>query len=741
MADYYLAFPGDVMNTALPPAMKMASETRVVLNPDYEQFSEALNDREYLVVEALEIQKALSLSEVSKITGLVKVFPLINGLMEKRIILLQEELDNPYRPRVEKFIRLREEYQSEEKLREAFDYAEKRAPKQLEVIIEFINLSGRYLAKTSEVSVKAVSSRLKNAQAAIDALCEKGILEIYTKVVSRFDHQEQDAGEISYNDHQQKAMDEIRQTWTNHDCVLLHGVTSSGKTEIYIQLIKETFESGRQVLFLLPEIALTTQITRRIQAHFGTTAGVYHSRFNEMERTEVWNNLAFGGIGEKKTNYQLIVGPRSALFLPFDNLGLIIVDEEHETSYKQHDPAPRYHARDAALVLARLHGARVLLGSATPSVESFYNARSNKYGLVTLHHRYGGMQLPEVLVADVKKETRQKTMKSHLSSLLFESVREALDNKKQVILFRNRRGFALHMECDLCNYVSSCSQCDVSMVYHKNINKLRCHYCGYTITPPTQCPSCGSTGIAMKGFGTEKMEEELPLLFPDARIKRMDLDTTRNKNAHASILGDFENKKTDILVGTQMISKGLDFENVGVVGILSADSMLIFPDFRAHERAFQMMAQVSGRAGRKHDRGKVIIQAMDPWHTIIRQVIDNNYEEMYSHQVLERRNFNYPPFCRLVLLTLSHADPERVNKASRYMADELRRVLPADNVLGPEFPSVSRVKAQYMKNILVKLNRSQGFVQQKEILKQKIAAYNVHPEWKNVKLRVNVDPS
>lgn len=742
IADYYLSTPGEVMNAALPPAMKLASETKITLNPDFDGDLEQLNEKEYLIAEALEIQKTLSLSEVSKITGQQKVFNLITNLMDKRVVLLKEELENPYRPKIQRFVKLSGEYQSEEKLKEAFDYAEKKAPRQLEVLINYIRLSGRYHSTVREVSVKEIAEKVKNAQSGIEALVSKGIFTQYKKAVSRFAHMEQTAEEIVFNEYQLKALEEIHSQWKEKDCVLLHGVTSSGKTEIYIRLIKETLARGQQVLYLLPEIALTTQITRRIQHHFGEKAGVYHSKFNEMERTEVWNNLVLGGIqtANSKITYQLVVGPRSALFLPFKNLGLIIVDEEHETSYKQHDPAPRYHARDAAVWLAHQHGAKVLLGSATPAVETYFNAKAGKYGLVSLTKRHGGMQMPEILVADVKKETREKKMKSHLSSLLYNHVQQALEDKKQVILFKNRRGFSPHMECDQCQYIPTCTQCDVSLVYHKRINKLKCHYCGYSITPHNQCPSCGSPEIALKGFGTEKIEEELPLVFPETTIKRMDLDTTRAKNAYANIISDFEEKRIDILVGTQMVSKGLDFENVAVVGILSADSMLSFPDFRAHERAYQMMAQVSGRAGRKNDRGKVIIQAMDPWHAIIRQVIDNNYEEMYSNQILERRNFHYPPFYRLVMLTLMHVDPQKVNGASAFLAGQLRRVLPKDNVLGPEFPVIARIKAQYLKNIMVKLDRKAGFVNQKEALKAIIQQFNLDPKWKAVRLKVNVDP-
>jgi primosomal protein N' (replication factor Y) len=743
VAEYYMATPGEVMNTALPPALKLASETRITINPDFDQDFQRLNEKEYLIAEALEVQKTLSISEVSKIIGLQKVFPLIGNLIDKKVVILKEELENPYRQKLEKFVRLSKEYEAEDKLKEAFDDAEKRAPKQLQVLMAIIHQSKRYVSDLQEVPVKDISVKVKNAASAIDALARKGVVEVYKNKVSRFAHFVKDSEAIDFNGYQQKALEEIKNHWKDKECVLLHGVTSSGKTEIYIELIREAIEKGKQVLYLLPEIALTTQIIRRIQAHFGNKAGVYHSRFNEMERTEVWNNLALGGIESLKTTirYQLVVGPRSALFLPWQNLGLVIVDEEHETSFKQHDPAPRYHARDAAIWLANSFGAKVLLGSATPSVESYFNARSGKFGLVELSKRYGGMQLPEILVADIKKESRQKTMKSHLSSMLFKHIQEALENKKQVILFQNRRGFSPRMECEHCNYIPTCTQCDVSLVYHKHINKMKCHYCGYSIKPHNQCPSCGSADITLKGFGTEKIEEELPLLFPDATIKRMDLDTTRAKNAYTNIIQDFEDMRIDILVGTQMVSKGLDFENVAVVGILSADNMLSFPDFRAHERAYQMMAQVSGRAGRKNDRGKVIIQAFDPWHAIIRQVIDNNYLEMYKNQILERRNFLYPPFYRLVQITLMHTDPKMVNSAADVLAREIRKSFPEKLVLGPEYPMVSRIRAQYLKNIIVKIDRNTGIIRKKENLKNILDEFSINIKWKPVRIKINVDPA
>ena len=742
IAEYYMATEGEVMNTALPPALKLASETRITLNPGFDKQYENLTEKEYLIAEALDIQKNLTISEVIKITGLQKVFPLIGNLIDKKVVLLKEELENPYRKKIEKFVKLSARCEKEEELKKVFDEVEQKAPKQLEVLVAFIRLSKRYVSDPRDVSAKEITSLVKNGSPAIESLVKKGVFEIYTQAVSRFDHALADAGKIDFNPHQAKALQDIKEQWKTKDHVLLHGVTSSGKTEIYIELIRQALEKGEQVLYLLPEIALTTQIIKRIQQHFGEKAGVYHSKFNEMERTEVWNNLAMGGVESLKTTikYQLIVGPRSALFLPFRNLKLIIIDEEHETSYKQHDPAPRFHARDAAIWMAQLYQAKVLLGSATPAVETSFNGRNGKYGWVELKKRHGGVQMPEILVADIKKDTLRKQMKSHISPLLYKHITEALENKKQIILFQNRRGFSPRMECEQCNYIPNCTQCDVSLVYHKRINKLKCHYCGYMVTPPVKCPSCGYSAIKLKGFGTEKIEEEIPLLFPEAKIKRMDLDTTRAKNAYRNIISDFEEKRIDILVGTQMVSKGLDFENVEIVGILNADNMLTWPDFRAHERAFQMMLQVSGRAGRKNDRGKVIIQSFNPYHTIIRQVIDNNYDEMYRNEILERRNFHYPPFFRLILLTLSHRDPGVVNDASAFLARELRKKINSKFVLGPEYPLVSRIRALFLKTILVKLDRKPGFVEKKHQVRKILDDFSIDTRWKSVKLKINVDP-
>ena len=531
-----------------------------------------------------------------------------------------------------------------------------------------------------------------------------------------------------------------QQSPTNKDVVLLHGVTSSGKTEIYVKLIEQTIAEGKQVLYLLPEIALTTQIINRLRKYFGNVVGVYHSKFNENERVEIWNNVLNTKNNEQpETNNKLIIGARSALFLPYSNLGLVIVDEEHDTSYKQYDPSPRYNARDGAIYLAHIHKAKTLLGSATPSLESYYNAQEGKYGFAEINQRFGGVQMPEILIADVKEATRKKQMKSHFSPMLLDTVTLALDKKEQVILFQNRRGFAPQLECNMCAWVPQCTNCDVSLTYHKATNQLRCHYCGYSIKPPNKCAACGDTDLRMKGFGTEKIEEELQIFYPKAKIARMDLDTTRSKFAHQHIIQDFEEGNIDILVGTQMVTKGLDFDNVSMVGILNADSMLNFPDFRSFERSYQLMAQVSGRAGRKNKRGTVIIQTQNPDHSIIQEVIANDYLSMYTNQLLDRKNFNYPPFFRLIEITVIHRDVNMVNASAKYLADELKRHF-KKRVLGPEFPLVSRIRNLYHKNILLKIERDASVVQVKKIVTDLLINFKTSSDHKAVRVQLDVDP-
>ncbi len=742
IAEYYLCYPGEVMNAALPSALKLASETKIVLSPDFDRDYAQLNDREYLIVEALELQKVISITDASRIVDMTKVIPLIKTLIEKGVVLIQEELTERYKPKLVTYIRLKEVFHTnEELLGEEFNKLSSRAFKQLELLMRFVSLSRCFTPQQREITREELLKDFKNGIALLKALLEKGILETYKKEVSRLHEAtaEMSADQIELTDIQQTALDEIKDAFTAKDTVLLHGITSSGKTEIYIRLIEETINQGKQVLYLLPEIALTSQIITRLRKYFGPKVGIYHSKYNEQERVEIWNRVLVGNLQNDFQQYSVVLGARSALFLPFENLGLIIIDEEHDSSYKQMDPAPRYHARDAAIMLAHMHSAHTLLGSATPSLESFHNAREGKYALVELTKRYGGMLLPEVQCVNIKEATKRKEMSSHFSNYLIDNIKLALQNKEQVILFQNRRGFSLRIECDSCNWTPQCINCDVTLIYHKKENHLRCHYCGYTTHVPDKCPECNNTSLKMKGFGTEKVEEELQLMLPGTVIERMDLDTTRSKTAHQRIISDFENKKIDILVGTQMVTKGLDFDNVSLVGILNADNMISYPDFRSFERSFQLIAQVSGRAGRRNKRGKVIIQTYNPEHSVIQYVMANDYEAMYQSQILERRNFKYPPFYRIVKLTLQHKEEEALNTAASELA-RILRISFGKRILGPEFPSVGRVRNNYLKNILIKFERSANLAAMKDKLRSICTEFVTTPEFKQIRIIIDVDP-
>ena len=742
IAGYYLCHPGEVMNAALPSALKLASETRIVLAPDFDRDYAQLNDREFLIVEALELRQVITITDASRIVDTQKVIPLIKTLIEKGVVLTQEELTDRYKPRLETYLRLKGEYAvNEEALQEEFNKLGTRAFKQLELLMRYVSLARCFTPHEKEVTRTDLLKDFKSGLTLLKALLDKGILETYKREVSRLTEKDADsiANDIVLTDIQQNALDELNESFKAKDTVLLHGITGSGKTELYIRLIDEVISQGKQVLYLLPEIALTSQIINRLRKYFGPKAGVYHSKYNEQERVEIWNRVLVGNLSGDLGQYSVILGARSALFLPFENLGLVIVDEEHDTSYKQMDPAPRYHARDAAIMLARMHGAQTLLGSATPSVESYYNAREGKFALVELNYRYGGMLLPEVLCVNLKEAAKSKQMQSHFSTFLVDHIKLAIENKEQVILFQNRRGFSLRIECDACNWMPQCVNCDVTLIYHKKENHLRCHYCGFTTRVPEKCPTCNNTSLKMKGFGTEKVEDELQLMLPGVRIERMDLDTTRSKSAYHKIISDFEEKKIDVLVGTQMVTKGLDFDNVSLVGILNADNMISYPDFRSFERSYQLIAQVSGRAGRRNKRGIVVIQTHNPEHSVIQYVMQNNYEAMYSSQILERRNFKYPPFYRIVKLTLQHKNEETLNKAANEFASVLRQSF-GKRVLGPEYPSVSRVRNYFLKNILLKFERSPDLAQMKEALRQQCYAFLFHPEFKQVRIIIDVDP-
>jgi primosomal protein N' (replication factor Y) len=720
------------MSAAVPTGLRLSSETRIVLSTTWDGQRDHLDDESHALVEALEVRSVLSLEDISAILDRKTVYPLIRKLIDADVLTIYEEIRERYRPKYETYIRLSEKYTDEETLKAVFDKLEKRAFKQLEALMAFLHLSGKYSGTEQPVKRAALVAACKGEAGALASLVKKEILVQVDVEVSRIVKLGGETIEATLSEHQQEALNTIHEHFKEKNVVLLQGVTSSGKTEVYTHLIREQLSAGKQVLFLLPEIALTTQLIGRLQKHFADAVLIYHSRFNEQERVEVWNEV-------RKEKPCVVIGARSSMFLPFGELGLVIVDEEHDPSFKQQDPAPRYNARESAIWLARLHGAKTLLGSATPSVESFYNAKHNLYGFAKLTERFGGAVLPDIIVADIKEATRKKLMKSHFSPVLVEKITSVLQNKEQVILFQNRRGFAPSIECQSCGHVPHCVRCDVSLTYHKISNQLKCHICGYATNPPQQCEACGTTDLKLKGFGTEKIEEELALIFPEARIARMDLDTTRGKFSMQNIINDFETGKTNVLVGTQMVTKGLDFGNVALVGILQADQVLNYPDFRAYERAFQLMAQVSGRAGRREKKGEVIIQTFNPQHFIIQCVIANDYEAVYHNELADRMQFHYPPFHRIIRITIKGKDATLVDNGSHHLATQLRQHM-GSRILGPEYPSVARVREEFLKNILVKIERETSSAKVKEVIARLLVDFKAHADFKKLRVVVDVDP-
>lgn len=700
MASYYLCTMGDVYKAALPSGMKLESETIVTANPDYEATT-PLTPREQQVLDLLTQDPEQCITQLEKRLNVTRnILPVINNLLAKGAISVKEELKRNYKPKTEIRVKLSPDCQTEERLHQLFDELG-RAPKRLALLMKYLELSGFFADKASlrEVSKKELLTRADATPTIFNGLVEKGIFETYLYEVGRLDREQTRTVAINpLNPAQQAAYDAILSHFREKNVCLLHGVTSSGKTEIYIHLIRQAIENGQQVLYLLPEIALTTQITERLKRVFGGRIGIYHSKFPDAERVEIWQKQL-----RPEGHYDIILGVRSSVFLPFHNLGLIIVDEEHETTYKQQDPAPRYHARDTAIMLASIYGAKVLLGTATPSIDSYHNALAGKYGLVTLNERYKDIRLPEIRIVDIKELARKKMMNGPFSPELLAAVRQALERHEQVILFQNRRGFAPMIECKVCGWVPKCKNCDVSLTYHKGLNQLTCHYCGYTYAVPRSCPACGSVELVNRGFGTEKIEDNIREIFPDAKVARMDLDTTRSRSAYERIIADFEAGKTHILIGTQMVSKGLDFDHVSVVGILNADNMLNYPDFRAHERAFQLMAQVAGRAGRRDKRGLVILQTKSPDLPVIHQVVTNDYKQMYEDQTAERQLFHYPPFCRFIYVYLKHRKEDVVTQAADTLAAWLRTAF-GDKVLGPDKPPVGRIQMLFIKKIVIKLD-------------------------------------
>lgn len=729
IAEYYMCHLGEVMQAALPAALKMASETKIVAAENADLDRSTLSDKAFLVLDALDVAGELRVGDVAKILGQKSVFPLLRSLFEKGFILISEEIKERYKPKTKAFLKLASEYNDSEGKRLLLDSLN-RAPKQQDAVLGFIQL-----AKTKEeITRQELMEATACGAGAITSLIDKGVFEVKEKVVSRF------AGvdvlltkEFTFSENQQSAFNEINNHFEQKDVVLLHGVTASGKTQIYIRLIEQALASGKNALYLLPEIALTAQITERLKLHFGNELGVYHSKFNDNERAEVWHKVM-------NNEFKVVIGARSSVFLPFQDLGLIIVDEEHENSYKQYDPAPRYHARDTAIYLAYLHHAKVLLGSATPSVESYYNAKAGKYGLVELLERFGDAKLPEIAIVNVPEEGRKGEMHSYFSSKLLKAMEEAVKNKEQIILFQNRRGHTPFVQCSTCGYVAKCVNCDVSLTYHKTSHLLHCHYCGHSEAPINVCLGCGMPHMESKGFGTERIEEELEILMPDLRIGRLDLDSTKGKYGFDKIISAFDDHEYDVLIGTQMVAKGLDFGRVSLIGIINADSIINFPDFRAYERAFSLFSQVAGRAGRRQKEGKVIIQTYTPNHMVIEQVVQHDYAGMFIKEATERKNFHYPPFYRLIKLDVKHADQQQTLDSAQKLANLLRVHL-GSRVLGPEPPLVSRVRNNYIQTITLKIERTNiSIVKVKELIKSAILTFELDKLNKGVRIQIDVDP-
>ena len=730
MSSYYMCTLGDIMRAALPSPFILESETIVSKNTDVIISDTDLKDDEFMIYEALDHQSSLKIQDMMSILDKKNVLPVIKRLLEKNAIAVQEEIYEKYKPKLVRYVKIAPAFSSENGLQQLLEGLS-RAPKQRAVIMSLFSLAAqtRKPIKVSELSETSGAS-----STIIKSLITKGILEDYHIQMDRVQYDGSDNEELKQlNTHQEKALTDIKSSFETHNVTLLHGVTSSGKTEIYVKLIEAQLNANKQVLYLLPEIALTTQLVDRLQNYFGAQVAVYHSKYSSHERVEVWQNVL-----NNLPKAQIVLGARSSVLLPFHDLGLIIVDEEHEGSYKQFDPAPRYHARDTAIVLSSIFKCKTLLGSATPSLESYYNAKQGRYGLVELNYRYNNVLMPDIELVDIKDKQKRKRMQGHFSDRLIAEIKDTLAEGFQVILFQNRRGFSPIVECNSCGHAPQCSNCDVSLTYHQYRQQLRCHYCGYTTVMPKTCDACGGVELDSKGFGTEQVEQEAQVLFPDHKVGRMDLDTTRGKYGYEKIITALEQGEIDILVGTQMLTKGLDFRNVKLVGIMNADNMLNFPDFRAHERSYQLIGQVSGRAGRTKARGKVLIQTYNPYHKILQQVSTNSYSEMFAEQLSERQAFKYPPLFRMIKITLKHKDYQKVDVGADWYAKSLRTVFKQD-VLGPEFPPVARIRNQYLKHILVKIPQKQSLGKTKAIIFKINTSFLSVKDFRPIRVILNVD--
>lgn len=712
ISKYYLCSEGDVYKAAVPSGLKVESETFVSADPDYEEGAEGeLSDRERIILDLAASRDRVQLSELANATGFKNTEAIVSRMIEKGAVFVAERMVNNYRPLTETCVALTLDHGDSDGLHRYFDLVA-RSKKQESLLLAFLDLS-HWLQKSEpvEVTKKSLLDRAQVSAAVLSGVIGKGILKTYKKEINRFanlNSAKSDLPELSHE--QERARREILDSFKTHAITLLHGVTSSGKTSIYMHLIDHALRLNKQVLYLVPEIALTTQLTQRLHRVFGERMLIYHSKFSDNERVDIWKKMLHGN------EPCVVIGVRSSVFLPFANLGLVIVDEEHDTSYKQQDPAPRYNGRNVAMILAQMHGAKTLLGSATPAIESYYNATNGKYGLVTLSTRYDDIKLPAVEIVDTKDARRRKEMNGTFSGRLIALCRESIKAGEQAILFQNRRGYAPMVSCRQCGWVPKCENCDVTLTYHKYQHTLSCHYCGFTLTLPDLCPACKQPAIEVIGYGTERIEDDIDSLFPDAGILRMDLDTTRNKNSYEKIIDDFSSRKADILVGTQMVTKGLDFDGVSTVGILNADSMINFPDFRSHERAFNMMEQVAGRAGRKSKQGRVIIQTSDPENPVIRFVRTHDYAGFYAEEIADRERFKYPPFTKIINIYMKHRDDGVLTEMSVRYSNMLRQVF-AHRVLGPEAPMVARVQNLFIRQIVLKMEREASMPKVKNILR------------------------
>ena len=737
MSSYYMCHPGEIMRAALPSGLRPESESRVRINSDYEDDG-SLDRHERLLFEVVKDQGEVTMGDL-EMTGISeKPLKVLKQLVEKGAVEINEFVRTLVRKKRVSYIVLSDALDREDALHQALDQLA-RAPRQKTLMERYLQLAGTEETGESSLVEKSKLQEQPGDAGALSTLIKKGLLEQVNREELKKGGGR--AGEtvrtpFTLNLEQSGALDAIKSQFKQHQTVLLQGVTSSGKTELYVHLIREQLDQGKQVLYLLPEIALTTQIIERMQEVFGSQIGVFHSRFSDSERVHVYRNLL--GITDEKP-YGMVIGVRSAIFLPFDRLGLVIIDEEHETTFKQHDPAPRYHARDSAQVLALFHGAKVLMGTATPSFESLYNARTNKYGYAAIQGRFGEVEKPEIILANTREATHKKQMVSHFTPLLVEGIREALKEGEQVILFQNRRGYSHYIVCNECGEIPKCKRCDVSLTYHRFSRKLECHYCGHKENMPGACPSCAATSMTMKGFGTEKIEDEIPLVFEGIRVGRLDTDTARSQKGYEKVIREFAQGRLDVLIGTQMISKGLDFENVSLVGILDADSMLHFPDFRAFERSFQLISQVSGRAGRRKKRGRVIVQTMDPEHPVIQYINNDDYDSLYMEQMEERQLFGYPPFTRMIRISFRHRIPSILDGATDLVGKRLKEIF-SSRVFGPQYPTVRKVHNTFIKQIILKIEREASVEKAKELLGTVLDEVLKNEVYRSIRVAVDVDP-